>query len=190
MAGYIIEENGLKLKGICSPAPKRQQASWLEIKAGVERLFPEPAFAFALMDHAARLGLFGNEEFMFYDSLPLEFKFLHSLRVFNEKQELFIWRKNQDSFYYRLRVDEVEVGEDFVVDAHQLLWGTLKEKINNNEWLRLEEDRGIEIFLPACAVPETAKRVWLKTRNYIGYNEFSQAGYVDCRFVGFAEGRE
>ena len=27
----------------------------------------------------------------------------------------------------------------------------------------------------------------IRTRNYIGYNEIGQAGYVDCRFVEFVK---
>lgn len=181
-----------RLRSIQSSEPQRGLLGWQETTILLNKSFPEPALAFALMDHAVCLGMFKEKKFIFYNSLQLEAEFLQSLRVFNSRQELYIWRQNREKFHYRLRVDEAETGDDYVVDANQLLWGNSGKLVTDQaglQWRYLFERRGIEIYLPAQAIPKDDGRIWLQIRNYIDYNELGQAGYVDSRFVEFIGGR-
>ncbi len=89
-----------------------------------------------------------------------------------------------------MRVDGGDQGrEEHAVEAEQVLWGTRGEKCEEG-WTRLSEERGMDFVLPidATQVNNHARRVKLKTINYIAYNELGQAGYYDCRFVNFFVG--
>ena len=61
-------------------------------------------------------------------------------------------------------------------------------KVGKDGWVLLSEARGTEIYLPYRFKNPINKLMKIKTRNYIGYNELGQAGYMDCRFVCFCEG--
>ncbi|MDP2692016.1 MAG: CRISPR-associated protein Csx19 [bacterium] len=106
------------------------------------------------------------------------------LRIFNNDQELHIWRSN-GVLKGRLRADTK--GNDIeCVDAMPLLNGTAFDKLNPG--IIASEEKGIHYYLP---YPEleilvgSKNRIALLTRNYIGYSDIGQAGYIDCRFVDF-----
>lgn len=89
---------------------------------------------------------------------------------------------------YRLRHDND--GKDiYVVDAHQAMFGTKNESISNS-FTKISEERVAPLILPFENIKlenndKIKTRVFVKTRNYIGYNDVHQATYVDCRFMGF-----
>ena len=133
------------------------------------------------------MGRYVNKGFSFYNNETFATKFLQRMRVLNENSELLLWQCGGGSFNSRLRVDgEVRGKVDLqdYVDAEQVIWGT-KSKALAEGFSLLTEDRGIAIVFPLAnlVVDEKDKRVKLKTRNYIGYNEAGQAGYEDCRFI-------
>jgi len=90
----------------------------------------------------------------------------HVLRVraFDENKEYHIWRSSQ-GLKARLRDDTAGEETRQYVETSMVLRGVIAkplktlEKYNNN------------------------KTLFIKTRNYIHYNEIGQAGYVDSRFV-------
>ncbi len=105
------------------------------------------------------------------------------MRIYNENEEVHLW-KTQSKFKARvLKVQENDGEEQEYVQAKQLLWG--KAELKDNVII-LKEDRGVYIQLPKDAVQggvKTGERLFLVTKNYVGYNEIGQAGYVDSRFV-------
>ena len=108
---------------------------------------------------------------------------LMELRLFDENGELFLWRV-EEGFRYRLRTDGS--GDDAeVVDTLQPLWGT-KVLGEGSGWSSIAEDRGIRLEAPFTGLRLTpTERLALKCRNYIEFNDQHQAGFTDCRFMGF-----
>jgi CRISPR-associated protein (TIGR03984 family) len=106
------------------------------------------------------------------------------LRIFNNEQELHIWRSN-GALKGRLRVDTK--GNDIeCVDAMPLLNGTAFDKLNPG--IIASEDKGIHYCLPYPEleiITGSKNRIALLTRNYIGYSDIGQASYIDCRFIDF-----
>lgn len=93
-----------------------------------------------------------------------EFSSIVRLRIFDDNKELHVWRSN-GVLRGRLRED-TEGDEIEYVIAIQLL----------NSAPFIEKDDELN----------KTKMKFLKTRNYIGYSDdIAQAGYIDCRFVGF-----
>lgn len=146
--------------------------------------FKEEGYIVAYLDYAVITGYFREGKGVFYDSEGIEERYLQRLRLFNDSKELYIWRSG-DKFNARLRIDG-EGEETFVVDAAQVLWGTRAEILR--EFTRLTEDRGTNLIVPLkdINVDSRKKRLFLKTRNYVGYTQAHQATYIDCRFMGFS----
>ena len=147
------------------------------------------SFVIAYLDYKVLIGTCENSKFSFCCNEIIEAKHLQQLRVFNNDMELLVWRSN-DYLKGRLRTDsEGETTE--VVDAHQVLFGTeSKPEPLDSLYTKIFEDRGTELSLPFSGLTVDVKenrknRVFIKTRNYIDYNKVQQAGYVDCRFLGF-----
>lgn len=88
------------------------------------------------------------------------------LRIFDEDKELHIWRSN-GTLKGRLREDSNGNSCDYVL-AHQVL-----------NWHDSLDNLGF------TQTANNQSKVKLITRNYVGYSEIGQAGYVDSRFVGF-----
>lgn len=143
------------------------------------------AFVVAYLDYKVIIGKCADNTFQFYNNEEFESKYIQRLRVFNETQEFLAWR-TRDGFMGRYREDG-KGDEVRVVDAHQVLFGTRAEKLPGG-YTRISEARGTELILPFAeigAVDEGKRRVFIRTRNYIGYTETGQATYEDCRFVEF-----
>ncbi|MEQ8171937.1 MAG: CRISPR-associated protein Csx19, partial [Candidatus Eremiobacterota bacterium] len=142
------------------------------------------SLAVAYMDYTVLIGKYENSKFLFYDSQKLEEKYLQKLRVFNDKEELFIWRSS-DGFKGRFRKDGS--GKDIeAVEAFQVLFGTDVTPLGT--FSKLFEERGTEVILPftGLSVNDKKNRIFIKTRNYIGNNRVHQATYIDARFVSFS----
>lgn len=142
-------------------------------------------FVVAYMDFALWIGRFSNDDGFEFQQGQLEARFLQRIRVFNAQEELLMWRV-EEGFKARLRRDD-ETGErEYAVDAQQVLFGT-NATTGDKGFTILEEQRGTIITLPfeSLNVDEKKNRVRLKTRNYVQFNPVGQAGYHDCRFMGF-----
>lgn len=107
------------------------------------------------------------------------------LRVFDENEELHVWRTGK-GLKYRIRSDEQGENEQEYIDSELIMNGTTaKEK---GAFYEITEDRGVKYQMPKHWLGDSFQlkknqRIKILTRNYIGYNELGQAGYVDCRFV-------
>lgn len=101
------------------------------------------------------------------------------LRVFDEKQELHVWR-SAGKLKYRHRVDGGSGSDVHYSDHAQVLLGSRYSY--HDGMLTASEDRGTLFELPFLDKAPKG-RLKLVTRNYIDFNDLGQAGYVDCRFV-------
>ncbi len=111
------------------------------------------------------------------------------LRLFDENKELHVWRSN-GTLKGRLRSDSVEGDGDKTefVEAKPLLNGTTFLPSRSGSGIFATEKKGISYVLPFPELESligSENRITLLTRNYIGYSDIGQAGYVDCRFVKF-----
>ncbi|AEE14460.1 hypothetical protein Thena_0828 [Thermodesulfobium narugense DSM 14796] len=142
------------------------------------------------LDYAVLFGTVQNGEIKFYNNESPNFnRYLQKLRAFNEKKEIYIWRSG-DKFRFRYREDEDSSGGDIkieYIDAEQIMSGS--EFKVKGEFIEVSEKRGIRYiiskeFIGNKSIEElNNKRLVLHTRNYIGYNEIGQAGFVDSRFL-------
>ena len=178
-------KNGLELKNISStyePFPHDSNIwSYVQDKFGAGR-----SFVVAFLDYKVLIGTYEDSKYNFHENENIESKYIQRLRVFNETEELHLWRTSE-GLKGRLRIDS-EGNESYVVDAYQVLFGTRSEPSGN--YTRISEERGTELFLPfqdleVYVKKEKKGRISIKTRNYIDYNSMFQATYIDCRFMGF-----
>ena len=112
-------------------------------------------------------------------------KYLIKLRLFNEKEELYVFNKS-GKWCYRYRKDNV--GEKWeVIDTDQIMYGTEATKLND-DFFKISEERGICYIVPKEFLGDNTElsateRLVLKTRNYIKYTELGQTEFVDNRFL-------
>lgn len=145
------------------------------------------------LDYKVLFGIIQSDEIKFYDNeLPDFNKYLQKLRIFNEKEELYIWR-SENKFKFRFRKDEVceEGKQTEYIDAQQIMYGNSFE--DKGDFIEVSEKKGIRYIVPREFIgninieelsnSEGKNRLVLYTRNYIGYNEVGQAGFVDSRFL-------
>ena len=114
---------------------------------------------------------------------------LKSVRCFNHQQELIIFKYNS-TFNCRFRKDTPGNDCEFI-ESSNVVFGTAKdESFVQPNFTKLIEDRGIEIILPIETNEVTENnRIKIVVRNYIGYNSFNQASFIDYRFVRFEGGK-
>ncbi|MCF6147693.1 MAG: TIGR03984 family CRISPR-associated protein [Candidatus Kuenenia sp.] len=180
------EANGLQLREIKSksiPFPVKNK-DIEDFEKCISARISVKSYIVAYLDYKVLIGTFENGVFHFYKDEKFDPKHIQKLRVFNQTQELYLWRSS-DGMRGRYRTDE-EGKETFVVDAEQVLFGTKAEPPDSG-FTKITETRGTELTLPFSnlSVDDKRNRVFIKTRNYIDYNEVNQATYVDCRFMGF-----
>ncbi len=182
------EANGLKLYKIKSTSNLVDNITAQQALGEIEKNFADKeAYFVAYLDYKVAIGCYKDNKFILPDDDGFDPKYIQKIRIFNENQELFIWRNDADSFSGRLRLDDAGERECDVVDAYQVLWGTTATIDESNAgWTKVTEDRGTELVLP-FELNKDNLPVKLRTRNYIDYNDAHQAGYVDCRFVGFTD---
>jgi len=184
----MLEANGLKLHTIKSKAavPERLAVNSLDdIKEYIiKKYINANSLVVAYLDYTVLVGRYKSNNFEFYKDHTLEPAYIQRLRIFNQAEELLLWRAGS-GFRGRYRKDG-DGDEAAVVDAMQVLFGTSCEPVGN-DYTRLSEQRGTEIILPfkELSVNTAKNRVFVMTRNYIGYNGAYQATYEDCRFTGF-----
>jgi CRISPR-associated protein (TIGR03984 family) len=101
------------------------------------------------------------------------------VRVFTEDKELYI-RDVNGSLEGRLRID-TEGSTSDVIDAANILWGTVTEATDHH--IYLTESRGIRLSIPK--VYGINDSINIHIRNYIDYDSVGAASYVDARFLKF-----
>ncbi len=154
-------------------------------------------FFVAYMDYAVLVGRYVNGQFWYHHSQPLELKYLQRLRVFNQDEEVLIWRSGvmhtgrvrRDYALNSGKGDEAEA-----IDVDQVLVGTKAQVTDDPGYTEIVEERGTRLILPFPFQrfdfdrDKPRHRVCLRTRNYVGtLKETSQATYEDCRFVNFVD---
>lgn len=177
----MLKNNGLELIKIKSTVMPIEITK--SLKEEIAERIKSDAYVVAYLDYKVLIGRFKNGEFEFYDNEQFEDRFVQRIRIFNKDIELYVWRTNDNSFKGRLRVDNESGEKTDVVDAYQVIFGTKAERLG--DYSKLIEERGTELIVPFkdISINDKRKRLFLKTRNYIGYNQMYQAGYIDCRFL-------
>lgn len=130
------------------------------IEKQVKKYFEGRTWLYAVLDYTVGFGIFENDCFWFWPGaqekpVPLDWKYLQELRIFNRSGELRLkplksrwvgrfrgsisdWPKN-----YRQM-------EEFCIDEKQKLWGKARksDKINQLHWSLLTSARGTRIWIP------------------------------------------
>jgi CRISPR-associated protein (TIGR03984 family) len=159
---------------------------------------PEKAWFITYLDHRVVIGRLINKTWSYHkqENNDVILQNIQKLRIFNENEELFIWRTNLGGHKARIRIDGTGV-EQGVVDAQQVLFGTKAEMLDYR-YAKLTEKRGTEIIIPikdlsmgVNEINEGIGRLCVHTRSYIGTIEATgQATYEDVRFIEFVKYRE
>ncbi len=193
--------NGLTSKPILSLSEPLSEnnltmvATSEQLISTISKYIQAPSFFAAYLDYRVVIGRYNGEKWEFY---PLEEdeeilpKYLRRLRVFNQDEELLLWRSGQ-TLKGRFRKDG-EGDEIEIAEAQQVLFGTKKGKRHNERFTEIREDRGASLILPFTTIQfdkddKLVSPIHLMTRNYLDYNSIHQATYVDCRFAGFVQER-
>ncbi|MGE5558336.1 MAG: CRISPR-associated protein Csx19 [Bacillota bacterium] len=183
--------NELELKTLLSKVEhyQKQINSWLDLNQ-LAGCYIQDGWVVAYLNYKVLIGKIHQGRMEFYDKEEFDPKYLLQLRAFDQQKELHIRRKDKNRFLLRYRMDDE--GEPVeAVETCQVLWGRNKNFSPLQQgWIRLAEERGVELILPWEQILNKGSRMWLKTRNYIGHNEAHQVGYVDCRFVEFVSKEE
>ncbi len=147
------------------------------------------AFVILWLHYEVLFGTYRNGGLNFYKKLPNDFeKYLIKARIFDEEKELYVWREKDSKFSGRLRKDGTGKDEIEFVESKQVMYGKKFERIGNG-FTKVSETKGIEYIVPDICfnthnnLNESGITLVLYSRNYIGYNQIGQAGFVDCRFV-------
>jgi CRISPR-associated protein (TIGR03984 family) len=103
-------------------------------------------------------------------SPPLSPITLQQLRLFNQKQELRVWRTGKNAFRAAIIADE-KSSSDMAFDEDHLLWGT-KAELKNNFFLLEDGEQGLRHVIPAIEGIRDGeilleKRICLKVRHYL-----------------------
>lgn len=187
-----IKKNGLNLHQIKSKSTPVPCGNIGNLEEFISQQISGNSSVVAYLDYKVQIGKFKDKKFQFYKDGKFETKYIQRLRVFNETQELLIWRSS-DGLRGRLRTDDGAGNDTYIVDALQVLFGTEAESLDGAH-TKISEKRGTELILPFSG--ETLKqvqgdkedkknRMCIKTRNYVIPNDVHQATYEDCRFVCF-----
>ncbi|HEC24391.1 MAG TPA: TIGR03984 family CRISPR-associated protein [bacterium] len=175
-----IIENGLKLMSIKSSTKTNLI---LEDLKKIKDYIKKESNVVVYLDNEVLIGKY-NSDFSFQEDKRIEKQFVRRLRIFNQDEELHLWRSNGE-LYGRYRSDSEGEETDFI-EANQVIFGTKAEIYN--EYTILTEQRGTEIAIPGKWKTDNKKmRVAIKTRHYIGYKNGYRAAYVDVRFVKFVQ---
>lgn len=163
-----------------------------------------PMFAVAYMDNGIFIEKLYNDDnyndnrFKFYNGYSLNMKYLQKIRIFNENEELSVWRTfdPERNVIYRFRhISDSDINNSnssspffYCKDVNQMLFGTY---MSNKEegYVELKEDRGVKIIMPdeGFKVDADKNRIAIKTRNYIDFGRNFIASYIDARFLKFIQ---
>ncbi len=176
-----MKNNGLTLKKIKSTTKTNITIDSLD---NIKDYVKEKSFVVAYLDNEVLFGKYENGVFDFFENKVIKINFLKRLRVFNQVEELHIWKKN-GKMIGRYRKDGE--GEDVdVIESNQVIFGTDFEYLDG--YTLLKEQRGTNLVLPGkWEANNNSKRVAVRTRHYIEYINGYQASYCDSRLVDFVQ---
>jgi len=174
-------KNGLLFKKIKSHPIRIDSIENIDI---ISDYIQNNSYVVAFMDNEVIFGKYKDQKFEFPKNQNIELKYVNRMRIFNEKEELHIWRSKSE---YRGRYRNDEDGESTdIVEADQVLSGTRTVQENGNTVLT--EEMGTRFVLPGkWQADDKKQRVAIKTRHYIDYFNGYQASYCDSRFVKFVQ---
>ena len=111
--------------------------------------------------------------------------YLKELRMFSPRGELYVWNRG-GTFKYRLRIDDVEAGEEKnIYDEAHFMWGAKQDK--SDEFAAIEPNRGMRLKFP-FKVEDDILPLKYRVRNYFEYDE--ETGLIrfyDARLVKFLD---
>lgn len=152
-----------------------------------ENFGPDNATIFTLLQDKVLFGKYLNQDFIFCEPTNIVEEEIIEARIFNKKQELYIWRET-DNLFFRFRKDEECTNlkntdcEEYLV-SNLVLWGTKIRRIKEG-FTTIFEDRGIEYTVPFEVEKLDSKNpLKLRIHTYIEYLNGIQASFYDSRFV-------
>lgn len=148
--------------------------------------FSADTFFVAYLVHKLLIGEVKDKQFVTYKKEPIEDKFLKELRIFNEKNELFVWKKD-DILKARLWKNDDSVP---VIEKEQVVWGTKSEASDESDFSHIFEDRGIHFYVPSKILQgknldDKKTRLKILTHSEIGYTDLGQATITDYKYIKF-----
>ena len=162
-----------------------------------EYSFSVKTFFVAYLDHSVIIGNLKEGSLLYWDKqqgkevslAQSDFSFLQKLRIFNTKEELFIWNSNRGKQEFSSRYRKDDDGEEKTesLPMNQILFGTRDGKLSQSAYTSIKENRGTEIILPFELQRKISPdvRIAVQVNYYIDYNELGIAQYTDARFVKF-----
>jgi CRISPR-associated protein (TIGR03984 family) len=181
-----MEKNGLKLISVVSEVISLTIATHEFETTVTEHLHKSPSFFVAYLDYKVIIGRYVDGKFGCYGKETIDpqhlQQYLQRLRVFNQDEELLLWRSS-GKFNGRFRIDK-QGKEAEAIEANQVLFGTTAKKLNEH-FTQISEQRGTCLILPFpnIQVDDKKQRVFIKTRNYIDYNAVGQANFTLRRAI-------
>lgn len=176
----------------CLTSRKRAVAgSWQELLALLAEALPEGGLVTAWLPQQVLWGRYDGKGFTFAKVSSLTENVLE-MRVFSREAEVYARNRGDNTYLVRTCHDYPEGAaiagaegtETEYVDSLSRLWGENTGVIDGYAVLQ-DADRKIQMEIP---VDENHCKYGLVTRNYIGYTENNQAGYVDSRYVAIENG--
>jgi CRISPR-associated protein (TIGR03984 family) len=140
----------------------------------------------------ADFAFFDGETLTFEDHYAPRWSCLQELRLFCEREEIFLWKTPDGFAGRRMRVDEASVPAanaptyaSNVFLQKVKLWGTRAEAVGGG--LLLTEDRGMRLWLPCPWESRFADgiNVFLEEHRYLEEDETGCVYFADRRFVQF-----
>ncbi|MGM9580872.1 MAG: CRISPR-associated protein Csx19 [Anaerovibrio sp.] len=165
--------------------------SWQELLALLAEALPDGGLVTAWLPQQVLWGRYDGSSFTFPQGGSLAENVLE-MRVFSREAEVYARNRGDNTYLVRICHDYpagaadagTEGTETEYVDSLSRLWGENKGIADGYAVLK-DADRKIQMKIP---VDENHCKYGLVTRNYIGYTENNQAGYVDSRYVAIENG--
>lgn len=177
----------------CLTSRKRVMAgSWQELLTVLAEALPEGGLVTAWLPQQVLWGRYDGKGFAFPQGSSLTEHVLE-LRVFSREAEVYARNRGDNTYLVRICHDYpagaaaagAEGMETEYVDSLSRLWGENAGVADGYAVLQ-DADRKIQMKIPVD--DGSHKYYGLVTRNYIGYTENNQAGYVDSRYVAIENG--
>ncbi|WP_405746696.1 CRISPR-associated protein Csx19 [Anaerovibrio slackiae] len=176
----------------CLTSRKRVMAgSWQELLTVLAEALPEGGLVTAWLPQQVLWGRYDGKGFTFAKASSLTENVLE-MRVFSKEAEVYARNRGDNTYLVRICHDYsagaaaagAEGMETEYVDSLSRLWGENAGVADGYAVLQ-DKDRKIRLEIPVDA---NHCKYGLVTRNYIGYTENNQAGYVDSRYVAIENG--
>lgn len=177
----------------CLTSRKRMMAgSWQELLTVLAEALPEGGLVTAWLPQQVLWGRYDGKGFAFAKASSLTENVLE-MRVFSREAEVYARNRGDNTYLVRICHDYpagaaaagAEGMETEYVDSLSRLWGENAGVADGYAVLQ-DADRKIQMKIPVD--DGSHKYYGLVTRNYIGYTENNQAGYVDSRYVAIENG--